>query len=508
MILLKETILLKNKKTIIIFTTLICLSVNLFSQNFNLSKLQNEDLSHSSEMILNNKYNNMFNNLSAPMTNQTEEEITYYKPTIANRFTAFGEGLASNLVLMGVNRFIRKAPYSYISWDSMHTNLTNPWVWDQDEFHINHLGHPYQGSFYFTAARSNNLSFWESILYTMAGSALWEVFAEIETPSYNDLLVTTIGGASLGEMMHRIYFQVADLSKILAFVVSPMHGINDLIWSGRLNRPTESISELSTKILFGGMFNKTYYKNSTAQLTEKVPFYGGAEIDLIYGEPYALQTKTPFSQFDFNVRYTITKDYNNLSLFSNGFLWSFAPWEQDKLKTTMGISLHYDYLYTSGTNFSQNAIGFTTKQHVILPHNWDLKWDLHLNYIMMAATDYYYLFNKIIGPGTDLENRLYDLGYGAGIKTSLSLSNPKAGTLNLSYFLDWTKTINKSLPNNGSRGSSLIGIGSISYEHQVYKSFSIGAEYSSYMKNAFYKDAPGIFEYNQSLNIYLKNRFL
>jgi len=46
--------------------------------------------------------------------------------------------------------------------------------WDDGEFEVNQLGHPYQGSLYFSAARVNGLSFWEAAPYTLAGSWMWE----------------------------------------------------------------------------------------------------------------------------------------------------------------------------------------------------------------------------------------------------------------------------------------------------------------------------------------------
>ena len=432
----------------------------------------------------------------------------FYKPTIVSHFTAFGETFGSNLVLMAINRYIRKAPYAYISWESIKKNLTNPWVWDQDEFVVNHLGHPYQGSYYYIAGRSNNLPFWESALTTIAGSVTWELFAETETPSYNDLIVTTIGGISLGEMLHRLYFQAADLNKLFAFFVSPMDSINNTIWQGKVNRPYGEITSLSTKLLFGAIADKIFFKES--EISGKpiyIPLYLGGNINIVYGNPYGLETKTPYQQFDLDVKFTAAKNYYNLSLFSDGMIWAFSPWEQDRLKTTMGISLHYDFLFSSAMNYSANSIGFTTKQHAILPHGWNIKWDLHLNYIMMSATDFYYLFNGIIDPETELENRIYDLGFGTGFKASFGVSQPLFGSLYLFYFLDWVKTIKTSLPQKGSNGSSLIGVGSISYEHSIYKTLSLGLEYSSYIKSAFYTDIEDTYEYNHFINLYLKTKF-
>src|SRR6185503_17822889 len=51
-------------------------------------------------------------------------------------------------------------------------NLTSSQVIDKDPFSINQIGHPYQGSVYYGFARSARLSYWESLLYTLAGSFL------------------------------------------------------------------------------------------------------------------------------------------------------------------------------------------------------------------------------------------------------------------------------------------------------------------------------------------------
>ena len=431
-----------------------------------------------------------------------------FKPTIANHFTAIGEAQGSNIILMGINRYIRKVSYAYISWDSIYKNLTNPWVWDQDEFWVNHLGHPYQGSFYYAAARSNNLPIWEAALITMSGSLAWELFAETETPSYNDLIVTTIGGFTIGEMLHRLYFEAAGINKLLGFFISPMNSINNAMWKGKINRPDGNVTSLNTKLFFGALVDKIFFKESFVEGSpDFIPLYLGGGINIIYGDHFENPSMTPFDQFDLDVKFSFAKNYYNVSIFSDGMIFSFTPWDQDKLKTTVGMSLHYDFLYSNKTNYSANSIGFTAKQKVLLPKEWTIYWDAHLNYIMMSASDFYFLFNDVIDPETQLENRIYDLGTGIGAKLSFNLSNPIFGNLNLFYFLDWVNTINSSVPQKGSPGSALIGIGSLNYDHKIYKTLSLGIEFSSYIKSAFYENIEDTYEYDNYINIYLKNKF-
>jgi len=78
------------------------------------------------------------------------------------------------------------------------------WVFDNDQFSVNQFLHPYDGSVYFGLARSAGLSFWESSLYSVAGSFLWEIGGERTSPSINDMITTPIGGTFLGEPLFRM----------------------------------------------------------------------------------------------------------------------------------------------------------------------------------------------------------------------------------------------------------------------------------------------------------------
>ena len=87
---------------------------------------------------------------------------------------------------------------------SIRRNLGGGWVIEDDPYLINQFGHPYQGSMYHGFARSAGLSFWESLGYTFAGSALWEIAGEITPPSLNDQIASGIAGSFMGEALFRI----------------------------------------------------------------------------------------------------------------------------------------------------------------------------------------------------------------------------------------------------------------------------------------------------------------
>lgn len=74
-------------------------------------------------------------------------------------------------------------------------------VWDDDSFLFNGILHPWVGSEYYLAARNRDWTIWGSLAYSAALSTFYEYVAEniIQQPSANDLLVTPLAGALLGE---------------------------------------------------------------------------------------------------------------------------------------------------------------------------------------------------------------------------------------------------------------------------------------------------------------------
>jgi len=117
---------------------------------------------------------------------------------------AFGETLLGNFVPWLFNEYVtRYKDITRISPTSWKSNVADGFRWDDNHFHVNMLMHPYAGSLYFAAGRSNDFNFEKSFLFSVFGSALWECCGENHHPSGGDLLSTTIGGTALGEMLFR-----------------------------------------------------------------------------------------------------------------------------------------------------------------------------------------------------------------------------------------------------------------------------------------------------------------
>jgi len=163
----------------------------------------------------------------------TRNYVNYVLPAL--------EIVGFDLLLNLHNRYYVSDDYKS-NLSSIRRNLRSSWNEDRDPFATNQLGHPYQGSMYFGFARSAGLGFWESLGYTFAGSALWEIAGETTPPSKNDQINTGIGGAFLGETLFRMASLVLEHDNVPPFwrelgaaVISPSLGFNRLAFGDRFD---------------------------------------------------------------------------------------------------------------------------------------------------------------------------------------------------------------------------------------------------------------------------------
>jgi hypothetical protein len=236
-----------------------------------------------------------------------------------------------------------------VSMGSIRRNLRSSWVEDRDSFEINQMGHPYQGSVYFGIARSNGLSFWESLGYSFAGSAVWEIAGETTPPSRNDQITTSFGGAFLGESLYRMANLVLEHGDGLsprwreaaAAVVSPPLGFNRQV--GALRRAALWAShdpaifsrfELGASIAAHGNVGPSLVPKRNEAAADFAMDYG------LPGKP-GYTYRRPFDYFLFRLR--LSNDGVE-SLASRGLLYG-APYEGgESIRGIAGLYGSYDYL--------------------------------------------------------------------------------------------------------------------------------------------------------------------
>ena len=413
--------------------------------------------------------------------NAEEEKKHYVIPA--------SEILAESGILLCFNRFVTPwKNYGHVDWSDIEHNLKSKWVWDQDEFNINQIGHSYQGATYFTTARSAGLNFWESAAYTTAfGNIPWELFCECETPSINDLIITSIGGASVGEMLHRFFADSWNTNfRWMSYFIAPLEGVNYHIFKWEPGIMPDRTEELETFFFAGA-------------------YMVGIGMNAVYGKPYGHDTKAPFDSFELHLQGSMSQDKYRTVMFSDGYLWSRKVQTALNAASTAGISLHYNFIYSNDINYSDNSLGFTFKSRFFLPHDTLFDFKVHLNWLMLGGTEYYKFMNgDIPSPASGEERRTYDLCTGENIKLSMTVSHEGFGKLSFFGMFSGMHTIDNAVPEDGSDGFTSVVMMGLSYEHRVLRNLSAGISYQSYYKMGFYDHSDNHFDSDHFVSLFCK----
>jgi hypothetical protein len=111
---------------------------------------------------------------------------------------------------------------------------TSPPTVDEDDFGFNYIGHPVAGSYYYNSIRSQKATWFQSFTWSFLQSAIWEYLIEgiAEQPSVQDLIVTPVGGAILGEASHLATIKMRKggfnfLEKVTTMIINPFYVVNN-----------------------------------------------------------------------------------------------------------------------------------------------------------------------------------------------------------------------------------------------------------------------------------------
>ena len=137
-------------------------------------------------------------------------------------------------------------PESVTKWtDEQKRSTVNKWAenvqsatWDKDPAWINYIGHPYWGATYYIRARERGFGEFGSFIYSAFLSALYEygIEAFFERPSYQDLIVTPVGGILIGKFIFepirasiKSKTELAWFDHLLLILTDPLGAANGLV---------------------------------------------------------------------------------------------------------------------------------------------------------------------------------------------------------------------------------------------------------------------------------------
>lgn len=262
--------------------------------------------------------------------------------------------------------FVDPKPVYRTDGNTIWQQLTeSKWVLDNDQFSVNQFLHPYGGSVYYGLARSAGLNFWESLLYSSAGSFFWEIAGETSPPSINDMIATPIGGSLLGEPLFRMASLLLETNEgrpgfwraLGATVLSPPTGFNRLIFGDRFDTVFPSRQPATfLRLRLGGIVS-----TSSHHVPSGVREHGGiGDVTFTYGLPGkpGYRYTRPFDYFDFHITAVTTNTLESIN--TRGLLIGTSYALGESTRGAWGLFGSYDYISPQVFRVSSVALSLGT----------------------------------------------------------------------------------------------------------------------------------------------------
>lgn len=254
----------------------------------------------------------------------------------------------------------------YTDLATIRRNLRRGWVVENDPYLINQFGHPYQGSMYHGFARSAGLGYWPALVYTMAGSALWEIAGEATPPSWNDQVSTGFGGTYLGESLFRLASLILEREKgpagrwrrIAVAAVSPPLGFNRHAFGSRFDGIFDSRNAPIHRRWQLGVSRTT--RNERGTSTIRRPNEVIADVAIEYGLPGrpGYTYTRPFDHFTLEAMGSSANGFE--AILTRGLLLGRPLQAGDRYRGLWGLYGSYDYVAPQIFRVSSTALSLGT----------------------------------------------------------------------------------------------------------------------------------------------------
>jgi Domain of unknown function (DUF3943)/Outer membrane protein beta-barrel domain len=412
---------------------------------------------------------------SAGSGSQSESEKRFW--------AAAGEVALFNVLPWSFNRYISDSEFAHISLDTVSANFETGFTYDRDHFKTDQSSHPYHGSLFFNSARTNGYGYWESGAFAFAGSFLWETLMEREPPAINDLVNTTLGGMTRGEIQYRLANMVLDNTasgssrfwrEVGGAVLNPVGSLNRLLRGEMASDFPNPSDRFPNSFVMTGDVGYRHIGGDAAH-----PDQGIATLSIAYGDPFAGEIKRPFDTFQASIDLNAPGGTLVSRIEERGLLKGWELTDGPAL-TRHIVSVNQEYIYASNEAQEVGAQVFSGSliSRYCVASGLQAVSQFSLMAFPMAAVKTTDFLNPVSG-------RNFDYGPGGGVRLEGRLLAKDREVATLGYSVAWNHTTDGSSDNNILQFFRATG------RIPITGALGAGAGYSWYSRKTTYR---GFFE--------------
>jgi Domain of unknown function (DUF3943) len=410
---------------------------------------------------------------------------------------AAAETAAVNVLIWMVG-YLTGGQQAFISLETINENFNHWFEWDPNHFRTNFFAHPYHGSLYFNAGRTNGLNYWQSGLCSLGGSFMWETVMERHYPSINDIIMTTTGGMFLGEALFRYSALIRDDNargfnrvwrETVSLVLNPVGTLNRLFFGNEVSTPSgisQAKAPLSGIITLGGQARG---QNADLESSKTGP---SADFLLVYGTPFTGgQARQPFDYFpiEFTLRF---QDKTYLTIYGYSLLAGKELEAKSGQNHLLGLFQNYDYINTEAIELGGSSLCAGLVSRFELSQTTRLIITPQLGWMILGVSNNEYVVEDL---------RDYNYGTGLTAKFDGVLDFQKYGNL----LLRWAHYSIYAL--EGAKGTDRLNIFTGEYRIPVWKQVELGLQYQHYRRNSDYRDFPDVNKFLYGFRVEASYRF-
>ena len=381
------------------------------------------------------------------------------------------------------NRYVSNAEFAHISMDTVRANFTAGFGYDRDSFKTDQSSHPFHGSLFFNSARSNGYTFWESGLFAAAGSFVWECCLEREPPALNDLVNTTLGGMSRGEVLHRLATMLRDNTATGSGRFWRELGAGALDPAGFLTRLTRGElgatgpnpdDRLPGAFRLEGDLGYRHVGGGASN-----PDQGLLSISVLYGDPFAGAMQKPFDSFTLGMDISVPAVPLMTRFDMRGILTGRELGDASaSARHILGVFMEYEYVDNQAQVFGAQIFSAGLLSRYALKSGLSLSTNVAGTVFPLAGVGTTDFLNPLSG-------RSFDYGPGGGFRAAARLNRKGREIFSAGYGISWTHTLDGSSDNNTLQFFRATG------RWPLGEKLGVGAGYSWYSRHSTYT---GFFE--------------
>ena len=306
--------------------------------------------------------------------------------------------------------------------------------------------------------------------------------------------MTSIGGLTIGEALHRTAKMVRDnratgarrtFLELAGFVIDPVGGFSRAL-RGEMSRvgpnPADRLPAFSHT--FGMIGFRSASKPSSTEERQSSAF---GTVIFLYGNPTE-DFAQPFDAFQLFLQFN-TQEKVPIGQFQiAGVLFGNELYRSDKALHVFTIDQIFDYVNNQTYEVGGQSFGFTVRSRVKTSESTSLRTVLQPTANVMTG---------IVSEYFESLDRDYDFGSGFGFRASASLNKSGLDILRVGYLGALSHTL------SGAAGNQVVQFVRATVQVPVRFPFGIGAEYILHMRDGYFRDFPDIHRSDSEYRIFL-----